>query len=123
MSPSPVASNLPPPVDEANNQEDENPPDGPLDENRIFHNTDTGQTPLHSFNSLIKQLHTLHDEISKRKKNENNLKIRNISSSLRNLKREFKNTRDPQAKIEVNNRLEDIQRTLAMETEAREKAA
>jgi len=113
----------PPPADEANIQDDENPTDGPLDENRIFHNTDTGQTPLHSFNSLIKQLHTLHDEISKRKKTENNLKIRNISSSLRNLKRELKNTRDPQAKIEVNNRLEDIQRTLAMETEAREKAA
>jgi hypothetical protein len=123
MSPSPVASNLPPPIDEANNQDDDNLPDRPLDENRIFHNIDTGQTPLHSFNSLIKQLHTLHDKISKRKKNENNLKIRNISTSLRNLKHELKNTRDPQAKIEVNNRLEDIQRTLAMKTEAREKAA
>jgi hypothetical protein len=36
---------------------------------------------------------------------------------------ELKNTRDPQEKIEVNNRLEEIQRTLAMETEAKEKAA
>jgi hypothetical protein len=44
--------------------------DGPLDENRAFHNNAKGQTPLHSFNTLIKNLHTLHDEILKRKKNE-----------------------------------------------------
>jgi hypothetical protein len=60
-------------------------PNGPLDENRTFHNNYTNQTPHHSFNILIKKLHTLHDEFSKRKKNENNLKIRNKSNSLRNL--------------------------------------
>ena len=110
-----------------NNEEqppdDDTAPNGPLDENRTFHNKNTNQTSLHAFNTLIRNLHNLHNEISKRKKNENNLKIRNISNSLRNLKHELKRTRDPQAKIEVNNRLEEIQRTLAMETEAREKAA
>jgi putative component of toxin-antitoxin plasmid stabilization module len=35
----------------------------------------------------------------------------------------MKRTRDSQAKIEINNRLEEIQRTLAMETEVRELAA
>jgi hypothetical protein len=75
------------------------PLDGPLDENIAFHNNLAGQTPLHSFNTLIKNLHTLHNEISKRKKNENNLKIRNISNSLRNLIYELKNTRDTEAKI------------------------
>ena len=109
-----------PPVEE---EEMEATINGPLDENRDFHNNNTGQTSLHSFNTLIKKLHTLHDEISKRKKNENNLKIRNISNSLRNLKHELKTTRDPEAKIEINNRLEEIQRTLVTETEAREKAA
>ncbi len=109
-----------PPVNE---EEMEATINGPLYENRDFDNNDTGQTSLHSFNTLIKKLHTLHDEISKRKKNENNLKIRNISNSPRNLKHELKRTRDPEAKIEINNRLEEIQRTLATETEAREKAA
>jgi hypothetical protein len=104
-----------PPVD---GEEMEATINGPLDENRDFHNNNTGQTSLHSFNTLIKKLHTLHDEISKRKKNENNLKIRNISNSLRNLKHELKITRDPEAKIEINNRLEEIQRTLVTETEA-----
>jgi hypothetical protein len=94
-------------------------PNGPLDENRTFHNNNTNQTSLHAFNTLIRNLHNLHNEILKRKKNENNLKIRNISNSLRNLKHELKRTRDPQAKIEVNNRLEEKQRTLAMETEER----
>jgi hypothetical protein len=97
--------------------------DRPLDENRDFHNNNTGQTPLHSFNTLIKKLHTLHNEILKRKKNVNNLKIRNISNSLRDLKHEMKRARDPEVKIEINNRLEETQRTLATETEAREKAA
>jgi exonuclease III len=107
----------PPPINEEQDPDEDNRHDGPLDENRDFHNNHTGRTPLHSFNILIKNLHTLHDEISKTKKNENNLKIRNISNSTRNLKHELKNTRDPQAKIEINNRLEDIQRSLAMETE------
>jgi hypothetical protein len=98
-------------------------PNGPLDENRTFHNTNTNQTSLHAFNTLIRNLHNLHNEISKRKKNENNHKIRNISNYLRNLKHELKRSRDPQTKIEINNRIEEIQRTLAMETETREKAA
>jgi hypothetical protein len=80
-----------PPVHE---EEMEGTINGPLDENRDFHNNDTGQTSLHSFNTLIKKLHTLHDKISKRKKNENNLKIRNILNSLRNLKHELK--REPE---------------------------
>jgi hypothetical protein len=80
-------------------------PNGPLDENRTFHNNYTNQTPHHSFNILIKKLHTLHDEISKRKTNENKLKIRNISNYLRILKHELKRTRDRQVKIEINNRL------------------
>ncbi len=37
----------------------------PVDKNRDFFNTTTGQTPLHSFNALIKSLHACHDEISK----------------------------------------------------------
>jgi hypothetical protein len=110
-----------------NNEEqppdDDTTPNGPLDENKTFHNSNTNQMSLHNFNTIIRNLHNLHNEISKRKKNENNLKIRNISNTLRNLKHELKRTRDAQAKIEINNRLEEIQRTLAMETEAREKAA
>jgi N-methylhydantoinase B/oxoprolinase/acetone carboxylase alpha subunit len=94
-------------INKANDPDVDDPHDGLLDENRIFHNVDTGQKPLHSFNSLIKNLHTLHDEISNRKKNENNFNIRSISNSLRNIKWELKNTRDLQAKIEGNNRLED----------------
>jgi hypothetical protein len=43
--------------------------------------------------------------------------------SFEKLKHELKNIRDQQAKIEINNRLEEIQRTLAAETEVREKAA
>jgi hypothetical protein len=35
----------------------------------------------------------------------------------------LKITRDPEAKIEINNRLEEKQRLIAMETEARKKAA
>jgi hypothetical protein len=38
-------------------------PNGPLDENRTFHNTNTNQTSLHAFNTLIRNLHNLHNEI------------------------------------------------------------
>ena len=96
---------------------------GPLDENRDFFNNVTGQTPLHSFNSLVRNLHKCHDEIAKRKKDINNKKIRNISIEIRNLKHQIKNSRNQQMKTEINNRLEDVQRSLAMETEAKEKAA
>jgi hypothetical protein len=71
--------------DEDQAPNDDTVPNGPLDENRNFHNNYTNQMPHHIFNILIKKLHTLHDEISKRKKNENNFKIRNISNSLKNL--------------------------------------
>jgi hypothetical protein len=95
----------------------------PLDKNRDFFNTTTGQTPLHFFNMLVKSIHACHDEISKRRRDANNQKIRNISIAIRNLKHEIKATRDPQEKTEANNRLDNMQRSLAMETEAREKAA
>jgi hypothetical protein len=82
----PINNGEQPPVDDT-------APNGPLDENRTFHNKNTNQTSLHVFNTLIRNLHNLHNEISKRKKNENNLKIRNISNSLRNLKHELENQR------------------------------
>jgi hypothetical protein len=49
----------------------------------VYHRRIPGST------TLIKNLCILHDEISKRKKNENNLKIRNKTNSLRNLKHEL----------------------------------
>jgi hypothetical protein len=49
------------------------PTNRPLDENRNFYNNVTRRTPLHSFSPLIKDFHTLNDEIAKRKKNESNL--------------------------------------------------
>ncbi len=61
-----------------------------LDENRNFYNNVTRRTPLNSFNPLIKDLHTLNDEIAKRKKNENNLKKRNISNAIKTWSKNFK---------------------------------
>jgi hypothetical protein len=58
-----------------------------------------------------------------RKENVNDLKIRNISNEIRNLQKEVKNSKDPQAKEEVNKRWKEIQISLTMKTEAREKAA
>ncbi len=55
--------------DEANQQQN-----SAMDTNRDFYNIHTGQTPLHSFNSLIKKLHNLHNEIDKEKKNRMNKK-------------------------------------------------
>jgi hypothetical protein len=46
-----------------------------MDGNRDFYNNYTGQTHLHIFNSLIKKLHTIHNEIAKEKKNKINKKI------------------------------------------------
>jgi hypothetical protein len=86
-----------------------NQQNGPLDENRDFHNIATGWTTLHSFkNTFIKNLHFLNDDIFIRKEYVNNLKIRNISNEIRNLRKEVKNIRDPRAKIEVNNRRKKI---------------
>jgi hypothetical protein len=51
-----------------------------------------------------------------RKENVNDLKIRNISKEIRNFKKEDKNTRDPQAKIDVNNWWKKIQRFLTTNT-------
>jgi hypothetical protein len=45
-----------------------------MDTNRDFHNKYTGQTPLHIFNSLIKKLHTIHNEIAKERKKQNEQK-------------------------------------------------
>jgi hypothetical protein len=39
------------------------------------------------------------------------------------MKQQIKNTRDPIEKREINNRLEEVQRSLSMETESREQAA
>jgi hypothetical protein len=62
-----------------------NPQNGLLDENRDFHNIATGWTTLHSFkNTFIKNLHFHYDNILLRKKNVNNLKIRNICNEIRN---------------------------------------
>jgi exonuclease III len=95
----------------------------PLDENRDFFNSETGQTPLHTFNSLIKKLQMCHNEIARKNKNKINNKIRDISISILQLKRQIKAARNPIEKREINNRLEEVQRSLAMETESREKAA
>ncbi len=39
------------------------------------------------------------------------------------MKQQIKNTRDPIEKREMNNRLEEVQRSLSIETESREQAA
>jgi hypothetical protein len=59
--------------DEANQQQN-----CAMDIDRDFHNKYTGQTPLHIFNSLIKKLQNIHNEIDKEKKNRTNKKIRDM---------------------------------------------
>ncbi len=111
-----------PPPNEENYPLEGNPQNGPLDENRDYHNIATGGTPLHSFNTFIKNLHFHYDKTLIRKENVNDLKIRNISNEIRNFKKEVENNRDPQAKIEVNKRRKKIQRSWTMKTEGREEA-
>ena len=94
-----------------------------MDIDRDFHNKYTGQTPLHIFNSLIKKLQNIHNEIDKEKKNRTNKKIRDMSISIRRMKQQIKSTRDPTEKREINNRLEELQRSLSSEIESREQAA
>ena len=52
-----------------------------------------------------------------------NKKIRDMSISIRRMKQQIKNTRDPIEKREINNRLEELQRSISSEIESREQAA
>ena len=89
--------------DEANQQQN-----CAMDTNWDFYNKYTGQTPRHIFNSLIKKLHTIHNEIAKEKKNRTNKKIRDMSISIPRMKQQIKSTSDPTEKREINNRLEEL---------------
>ncbi len=107
------------------NEDNNDPPanNGPLDENREFNQVVPGKTHLHVFNQMISRLQNIHNQVAKKQTSKNNSKIREISTNLKSLKRELKQARTPQRKIEINNTIIDIQRTLSTEVEAKDKAS
>jgi len=93
------------------------------DEGLEVHNIRTGRTTLHVFNHIIRDLQQSHNNIARTRAAKQRREIRNISERLFHLKRSLKRTRQAQEKEDINQQIEDIQRRISNEIEAKDKAS
>ena len=106
-----------------NQQEPPHPAASKRDENIDVSNPTEGRTALHVFNNLIHELQSIHNDISKRRNEQQRLKVRLTSSRLFQLRNQLKRTRNPEGLAEIHQELNDLQRTLANDLEVKEQAA
>jgi len=93
------------------------------DENLAVHDIHNGRTTLHVFNSIIKELQSIHNEISKEKINKQRSEVRRTSHQLFQLKRTRKRARGEEEKQGIDEQIADIQRRISNDIEAKDKAA
>jgi hypothetical protein len=93
------------------------------DEGLEVHNIRTGRTTLHVFNRIIWDLQHSHNKIAKIRAAKQRQEIQNISEQLFHLKCSLKRTRQAQEKDDINQQIEDIQRRIGNEIEAKDKAS
>ena len=79
-------------------------------------------TALQQFNEIIQDLQGTHNEIFKNKKRQNREKLKNINRTMNNLLQAKKRTNTEESRIRINERIANIQVTLANELEMKEKA-
>jgi exonuclease III len=103
------------------NEEAQPPPF--IDHGRDFNNTQTGHMALHTFNHLLKQLHTLHDDIGKSIAKASAQKLHEPSKQLFDLKRQLKNSNDEATRDTIHEQICDIQKAIKDDIEAKAKAS
>jgi hypothetical protein len=94
-----------------------------VDENLAVHDIHNGQTTLHVFNSIIKELQGIHNKISKEKTNKQRSEVRRISHQLFQLKQTRKRVREEEEKQGIDEQITDIQRRISNNIKAKDKAA
>ncbi len=78
------------------------------DENLAVQDIHNGRTTLHVFNSIVKELQGIHNNISKEKANKQRSKVRRISNQLFQLKRTRKRVRGVETKQGIDEQIADI---------------
>ncbi len=79
------------------------------DEHLAVHDIHSGRTTLHVFNSIVKELQIIHNEISKEKISKQRSEVRRISHQLFQLKRTRKRACEEEEKQGIDEQIADIQ--------------
>jgi exonuclease III len=95
----------------------------PIDNGRDFNNVSTGRMAIHTFNDILKQLHTLHNSISKSKAQETAKSLYEPSKLLFNLKKQLKNTNDETSRANIHEQICEIQKNIKDDIEVKSKAS
>jgi len=111
------------PIDDNQTDNDQEESYKHADENLAVHDIHNGRTTLHVFNSIIKELQGIHNEISKEKTNKQRSEVRRISHQLFQLKQTRKRVREEEEKQGIDEQITDIQRRISNNIEAKDKAA
>jgi hypothetical protein len=115
-----------PEEDDGNNYdhtEDPHPAASKRDENIEVLHPLTGRTTMHVLNNLIKELHSIHNDIGKRKLEQQRLGVRKTSSELYLLRNRLKRSKNLTETDDIHSRINELQKTLSNEIESKEQAS
>jgi len=90
---------------------------------REFNIPETGHTALHSFNTLIQKLQSLHGQIAHQKARAQANKLQEPSQKLLQLKRTLRGATSDEVKTTIQDQICDIQKTIQDDLEAKDQAA
>jgi len=103
--------------------EEETIDDHPIDWQREFNRSHEGHTALHTFNSLITKLHSLHNEIVSKKAKARFDKLYEPSKELFKLKKKLKTANTDATKNQIHEQICELQKSIKDDLEAKDNAA